>query len=519
MTFLNAVEPHLPILLIIVPLFGALMATFMRSGTVAWFISLVVSVLVALIAWKLLNTILSTGTPIIYKIGNWEAPIGIVYKVDQLSGFVLLVIAAIAAVMMPFARRSIAAEIKQRAQPWYYAMYLLCLAGLMGIVITGDAFNAFVFLEISSLATYVLIALGRHRRALLAAYQYLIMGTIGATLYVIGIGLLYVLTGTLNFDDIASRLGPALADPERRNAVMAALGFAFVGVSLKLALFPMHVWLPNAYTYAPSVATAFLAGTATKAAIYLLIRLLFTVFGVSISIETLPVPQVLIVLSIAAMFLASFSAVFENNAKRMLAYSSIAQVGYIMLGVGLACLPVLAATTDASPATTPNNGMTAGLVHIANHAIMKAALFLALGAVYYRIGSVLYKDIAGIGRTMPLTMLAFGIAGLGLMGTPGTAGFISKWYLALGAIDTGWYSIVFLIVASSLISLIYIGRITEVVWFREPSAAAAQAKEAPLSMLVPLWILALLTIYLGLDTRATVDVAAEAAKVLVGGIR
>ncbi|KUO57554.1 MAG: cation:proton antiporter [Alphaproteobacteria bacterium BRH_c36] len=496
-------EPHLPILLVVVPLFGALLVTFLRRGILAWALTLAVTFVLPLIAISLLAKVLQTGQPIIYEIGNWPAPIGIVYKVDQLAAYVLCVISMIGAVIMPFARRSIAAEIQEPAQSWYYAMYLLCLTGLLGIVITGDAFNAFVFLEISSLATYVLIALGRHRRALLSAYQYLIMGTIGATLYIIGVGLLYVVTGTLNFDDIATRLGPAIADPGYRNAVLTALGFIFVGVSLKLALFPMHVWLPNAYAYAPSVATAFLAGTATKAAIYLFIRVIFSVFGIALAIDSLPIPLVLIILSIAAMFLASFSAVFEENAKRMLAYSSIAQVGYIMLGIALA--------NEAS--------LTGSLAHIANHAVMKTALFLALGAVFYRIGSVMYDDMAGIGRKMPLTMGAFAVAGIGLMGTPGTAGFISKWYLGIGAIDAGHYSIVFMIVASSLISVIYIGRITEVVWFRAPSESAKTAKEAPLSMLIPLWLLAGATVYLGFDTQATVDVSAKAAEVLLGGIR
>ena len=166
-------------------------------------------------------------------------------------------------------------------------MYLLCLTGLLGITMTGDAFNAFVFLEISSLSTYVLIALGRDRRALLAAFQYLVMGTIGATFYVIGVGLLYLLTGSLNMVDIAARLGPAWPDQSR--AVVAALAFVTVGVSLKLALFPLHVWLPNAYAYAPSWATAFLAATATKVAIYLLMRFYFSIFGVAIDFSALPV--------------------------------------------------------------------------------------------------------------------------------------------------------------------------------------------------------------------------------------
>lgn len=496
-------EPHLPILLVIVPLFGAVFAIFLRKGIFAWVLTLLTTLTLPMIAFSLLMKVQETGQPIVYQIGGWPAPFGIVYKVDLLAGFVLVVISLIGAIILPFARRSIAAEIREPAQSWYYAMYLLCLCGLLGIVITNDAFNAFVFLEISSLATYVLIALGRHRRALLAAYQYLIMGTVGATLYVIGVGLMYVVTGTLNFDDLAARLPEAMAVPEQQSAVFTALGFVFVGLGLKLALFPMHAWLPNAYAYAPSAATAFLAGTATKAAIYLLIRVGFSVFGVAFSIDNLPIPEVLLILSIAAMFLASFSAIFEDNAKRMLAYSSVAQVGYITLGIALA--------NQAS--------MTGSLVHIANHAMMKTALFLALGAVFYRIGSVMYSDMSGIGRKMPLTMGAFALAGIGLMGTPGTAGFISKWYLGVGAIDAGYYSVVFLVVASSLLSVIYIGRITEVIWFREPSEAAKSAREAPLSMLIPLWLLAFATVYFGIDTRATVDVAAEAARELIGGIR
>lgn len=499
----GAIEPHLPILLIVLPLFGGLLTTFLRNGTLAWAVTTIVTFSLPVIAGALLYDVASTGRTIIYEIGGWPTPFGIAYKVDSLSAFVLFVIAVIGAVILPYARHSVRLEIPQAARSWYYTMYLLCLCGLLGIVITNDAFNAFVFLEISSLATYVLIALGRHRRALLAAYQYLIMGTIGATLYVIGVGLLLVVTGTLNFDDMAARLPQAIAEPGQRNAVFTALGFIVVGLGLKLALFPMHMWLPNAYAYAPSIATAFLAGTATKAAIYLLMRLGFGVFGGVFAGENLPIAEVLIILSVAAMFLASISAVFEENAKRMLAYSSIAQVGYITLGIAIA----------------NQAGLTGALAHIANHAVMKTAMFLSLGAVFYRVGSVVYGDIAGIGRRMPLTMTAFFIGGLGLMGIPGTAGFISKWYLAVGAIDAQLYSMVFLIVASSLISVVYIGRITEIVWFREPVGAAATATDPPLSMLIPLWALALLTIYMGFDTRFSVDVADSAAELLRGGLR
>ncbi len=496
---MTAVWPHLPALQIIVPLFGALIAGFLPRGTAGFWVALVVSWLMPFIAGGLLWQVLASG-PISYHMGGWEPPWGIEYRVDLLNAFVLMLIAVIGAVSIPFARRSVTRETEGR-EAWFYCMYLLCLTGLLGITVTGDAFNAFVFLEISSLSTYVLIATGMDRRAVLAAYQYLIMGTIGATFYVIGIGFLYLLTGSLNFVDIAQRL--AAAGPQHFAPMMAALAFIAVGVSLKLALFPLHVWLPNAYAYSPSFATAFLAATATKVAIYLLIRLIFSVFGVAIDFETLPIGPVMIALSLAAMFIAAAIAVFETDLKRMLAYSSVSQIGYITLGIGLA----------------NKAGLTGSIVHLANHAIMKAALFLALGSVFYRLGTVSLDAVSGLGRRMPLTFAAFTIAALGLIGTPGTVGFISKWYLAVGALDKGSWALVFAIVASSLISVVYLGRILEAAWFREEAPGVKEATDPPLSMLLPLLALAAMTIYFGIDTRMTADLASRAAEMLLGGLK
>ena len=211
----------------------------------------------------------------------------------------------------------------------------------------------------------------------------------------------------------------------------------------------------------------------------------------------------LLVLSLAAIFIASIIAVFENDLKRMLAYSSVAQIGYITLGIALA--------NEA--------GLTGSLVHLFNHAVMKAALFLTLGAVFFRIGSVRLDQFAGLGHRMPLTMLAFTIAGFGLMGTPGTAGFISKWYLAIGAFDRGWWWLVVLIVVSSLIALVYIGRVVEVVWFRPTAAGLEKAADPPPSMLLPVLALAAATVYFGFDTRLTAGVAGTAAQMLLGGLK
>ncbi|MCB1965590.1 MAG: monovalent cation/H+ antiporter subunit D family protein, partial [Candidatus Accumulibacter sp.] len=247
---------HLPILQVILPLIAAPICVLLRRTTLVWALAMAVCALTFAIAVTLLVKVLDTGT-IRYELGDWLAPWGIVYVVDKLNAFILVIVSSVALVAMPFALRSAASEIEAERLYLFYTMFLLCLAGLLGITITGDAFNLFVFLEISSLSSYTLISLGRDRKALHAAFQYLIMGTIGATFYLIGVGLLYMLTGTLNMADLAARLMPMLDS----RITLAAFGFIIVGLGLKLAMFPLHLWLPNAYTYAPSAVTSFLAAT------------------------------------------------------------------------------------------------------------------------------------------------------------------------------------------------------------------------------------------------------------------
>jgi multicomponent Na+:H+ antiporter subunit D len=490
---------HLPILIVITPLLAAGITALLRHGTLAWAIALVVSWLLPIFAVLLILQVQEKGV-ISYALGGWAPPVGIEYRVDIVNAFVLLIVSSVGALAMPYALRSVEQDIDEPQRAWFYAIYLLALTGLLGMAVTGDAFNIFVFMEISSLAMYVMIAMGRDRRALIAAYQYLIMGTIGATFYVIGVGLLYVATGTLNLADLAARIGPAFA--ESSPPIMAALAFLVVGISLKLALFPLHVWLPNAYAFAPTFATVFLAATATKVAVYILLRIYFSLFGVAISLTDLPVTEMLLILSIVAMFMASIIAIYEDNIKRMLAFSSVAQIGYITLGIAIA----------------NKAGVTGSIVHLMNHAAMKAALFAAIGAVAYRIGTARLSELSGIGHKMPITMGLFVIAGLSIIGVPGTAGFISKWYLGVGAVEHGWWSVAFLIVASSVISVVYIGRIVEVAYFQPTNATTEQASEPPISMLVSIVAFVVLTIYLGIDTTWSGELAEQAASVLVGGL-
>mgnify|MGYP002635137066 CR=1 FL=1 len=487
---------HLPILQVIVPLLAAPLCLFLSRSRLVWLFALIVSGLAFIISSLLLQQVMTSGT-IIYELGGWEAPWGIEYRIDQLNVFLLLIISAISTVVLFAADTSIRQEIPADRHTLFYVLYLLSLASLLGIVATGDAFNVFVFLEISSLSAYALIALGKNKHALWASFQYLIMGTIGATFILIGIGLMYQMTGTLNMHDLSMRL-PEVA---QTRTVFTAFAFVIVGICLKLAMFPLHLWLPNAYAYAPSIVTAFFAATATKVAIYLLIRFTFSVFGLSFSFTHLPLQMLFLVLGLVGIFVASIAAIYQTNIKLLFAYSSIAQIGYMIVGFSVGSVA----------------GLTATLLHVFNHALMKGALFLALAAVMYRIGTTQLNGFHGLGRQMPITMAAIVIGGLSLIGVPLTVGFVSKWYLVVAVIENGWWPVAVLILSGSLLAIVYVWRIVEVAYFKPPLAGTETVKEAPLSLLIPVWILVLANIYFGIDTRLSVGVAQAASQSLFGG--
>jgi len=488
---------QLPILAVVVPLLASPLCVLIGNRHAAWLIALLAAVGAFAASAGLLLAQLQGAGPVSYALGDWAPPIGIEFRVDHLSALVLLIVSAMAVWVLAYARRSVEAEVAQDKQTGLYAALLLVHAGLAGIVLTGDAFNAFVFLEISSLASYALISMGRDRRALTAAFQYLVMGTLGATFILIGIGFLYMMTGTLNMADLAERL-PALSDTR---TIQAGFAFISVGIALKLAMFPLHLWLPNAYTYAPSVVSAFLAATATKVAVYLMLRFVFSVFGHDFAIAHMHLDYLLLPLAAIAVLLLSLVAIFQYDLKRMLAYSSVAQVGYMLMGLAIA---------------TPL-GVTASIVHLFNHALMKGALFLALGAVMWRVGSTHIGQLSGIGQRMPWTMGAFLLGGLSLIGVPLTAGFISKWYLVSAAIAQGWWWLILVIVISSLLAVIYIWRVVETAWFTPSPNGTAGRAEAPLSLLLPTWTLALANLYFGIDTSLSVGMAEAAVGGLFGG--
>jgi len=488
---------HLAALQVIVPLLAAvLVMPLVRWPRTAWVVTTGAAWLTLGIALGLLRQVLADGT-VHYAHGGWEPPWGIEYRIDALNAFVLLIVSGVSALVMPFARLSVQREVPHARIAWFYCAFLLANGGLLGIAITGDAFNIFVFFEISAIASYALIAMGRNRRALLSSFQYLVMGTIGTTFLLIGIGFLYIMTGTLNLADLAQRL-PGVTDTA---TIRTAFAFISVGVCVKLALFPLHLWLPNAYTYAPSIVTVFLSATATKVAIYVLLRFFYSVFGVEFSFDTLPMGTVLMPLALLGMVLPSLIAAFQTDIKRLLAYSSVAQVGYIILGISFAT----------------SLGLMAAVLHLFNHAVTKAALFMAVGCIVYRTGGAGLDRVAGIAREMPWTMGAFVLAGLSLIGIPLTAGFVTKWHLVLAALDSGRWPIAVVVLATSLLAVVYVWKVIEAAWLQPRPIGAPRLREAPAELLVPTWLLALASLFFGIHTDFTVGMASRAAAILLGG--
>ena len=506
------IQSNLPALVVIVPLLAGLLAPFTGRGIKPWLWATLASWAVLALAIKLVIDVQDQPC-ISYPVGDWLRPWSIELRVDALNSFVVLIVAAIGAVVTFFARQTVAKEIPEDRHRFFYCVWLLCIMGMLGITITGDAFNVYVLLEVTALSTYTLVAMGKQadRRALTASINYLALGTIGASFILLGIGYLYMVTGTLNMADMAAQLRELYAqwelpdqEPLYQKTVVVAFAFLMVGFSLKLALFPLHGWLPNAYTYAPSAASALLAATATKVGAYVAIRFLFTVLGFKFCFKQLPTGTIMMVLACLGVLFGSYLAIRQTNVKRMLAFSSIGQIGYIALGISLAA---------------PENldGLTGGIIHLFNHAVTKGGLFLALGAVAYRLGGTDLKNLQGLGRKMPFTMAAFTAGGLGLIGVPLTSGFISKWYLVVGAVKANQLIPAAIVLVGSLLALAYVWRVLEVIYFRPAPKSEPAIKEAPWTMVLPAWILIGASLFFGANASLTSRLAGQAARWLLEG--
>ncbi len=441
------------------------------------------------------------GEPIRYAMGNWLPPIGIEFVFDTLAAYMVSIILFVGALVVIFAPRSLALEAPGKEGLAWPAMALV-LAGLTGMCLTGDLFNLYVFLEIAALAAYALLAIGSAAGAV-ATFRYLLIGAVGGGFYLIGVAFLYFSAGTLNMADLALHL-PELVDSR---AVQAAGVFMIAGLAIKMALFPFHFWLPDVYTHAPSPVAGLIAPVMTKVSAYAIIRLFLDVFPPGFFTEGMPLLAVLGWVSAAGIIYGSVLAIGQQDYRRMLAYSSVGQLGYIGLGVAM-----------ANPL-----GMIGALLHVLNHALMKALLFLVGGIVRFRTGRGRIPGYEGLGRKMPWTMGAFTIGALAMVGIPPTAGFFSKWYLLLGAADAGAWTWFAVIVASSLLSAIYFFRVLEMVW-RNPDLDSASEDPEPVpegttppSLFAPTAVLAVAIMVAGLLNVAIIRALLERVAVPLGG--
>ena len=487
---MNVHQSALPILIVAIPLLTSFVLPVLGWSKRA----AVFPVALAALAFSFGTSIVAarevlTNGPIQYFMGGWAPPWGIEYRIDHLAALMLLLLSFITLLVGIYSKKSILQELPepQKEVP-FYTVYLLLVSGLMGIVATADMFNLYVFLEITSLASYALISIGSGA-AVVSAFRYVILGTVGAAFYLLAVAYLYSVTGSLNMADL-SRLLP---DLYRSNAVLVGFAFFVIGMAIKMALFPMHAWLPGAYADAPSAVSALIAATTTKVAAYVLVRVMFFVFEPRFSVEMIPVTTLLSWMGAIAMILGSVMAIAQSDLKRMLAYSSVSQIGYIVLGVGLA---------NAM-------GLTGGLLHLVNHAFMKACLFLVAGTITYRTGLREIREFRNLSRQMPWTAATFSIAALSMIGIPPTCGFFSKLYLIVGAIDAEQWVFVGVILFSSVLTLVYFVNVIRYMYFPGEEAPPGETSsktpvteprrdEAPLTMLVPMLVLAVGIVLLGL---------------------
>ena len=429
---------HCPVLIVLLPLTAALLCLLFskfNKNLGSW---LVIGSIAGSLACSLqvLHQTLTSGEAIHYWMGNWEPPLGIEFVIDPLS--------AVMAVLITFISLMVAVYSKpfMRKEDWlhiggYYTLYGLLTVGLCGMVITGDMFNLYVYLEVMSLSGYGLIAMGG-KKSMLAAFRYMLIGTIGASLYLISVAYLYAMTGTLNMADLGERIMPYLSSPPFALAVACL----FIGFGIKMALFPLHGWQPDAYNFAHPGSAAFIAGVMSKVPAYAIIRFFFYIFGVNNPIISTAL-TVLGILGIGGVLIGSIMALAQYDFRRMLAYSSVAQIGYIAIGLAIGNM----------------YGFIGAVLHIINHAFMKSALFLVIGGIQYRFGEINLYRLGGLNKKMTLSTITVTLAALSMVGIPPTAGFFSKWYLMLGAYQGGQYFYIVVLVISSLLNAVYFFRI------------------------------------------------------------
>lgn len=423
-----------------------------------------------------------------YRIGHFDSPIGIEFYIGTIEGLMSVVFNFVALMVVWYSLYSIDREIKQERIPLYYLLVHILIGSLLGVVFTNDIFNSFVFIEVSTLASCGIIVVKDKKENIMATIKYLIMSCLGSGLVLMGIAYLYSMTGHLNISYIHREL--VLVYTNYPNAILITLGLFVVGLGVKSAMFPLHNWLPDAHSSAPSSSSAILSSLVLKAFVILLIKVLYRVFGFEI-IAQFPVLRIVMIMGSLGMIIGSLFAIFQREIKRVIAYSTVAQMGYIFMGIGMG--------TEI--------GVTIAVFHIIGHAVTKAALFLTVGSMIEATGHKKLEELRGVGREMPITLGLFSMGALSMVGIPMLPGFVSKWNYSLASIDKGQIVLIFVILASSLLNAVYYFPIVINGFFGDENLKGKVygAKRKPVRELLPIMSLTLAMFYLGTASRGIIE--------------
>ena len=481
---------HFPVLIVLLPLSAALLSplfSYLHRQAGKWIAILSLFGAFLCSVGLLLQVVANGGEAIHYWMGDWMPPLGIEFVIDPINGVIVTMITFVALCSAIYSTPFLKKNNWLYMGGYYTLMALLCV-GLSGMTLTGDAFNLYVYLEIASLSGYGLIALGGNKGTL-AAFRYLLIGTIAASLYLLALGFMYSMTGSLNMADLSVLLQDKMDSP----LIIMSIALLIAAFGIKAALFPFHGWQPDAYTYSHPGAAPLISGVMSKVPAYAMLRFFFYLFGA----QHLFVQHGLTVVGILGalgIILGSVMAIAQDDFRRMLAYSSVAQIGYI--GVGLAIGSFY--------------GLIGAVLHIINHAFMKGSLFMVIGGVRYRFGEVSISKLGQIGKKMPFTVFTLVVAALAMIGIPPTGGFFSKWYIMLGAMQTEQYIYVAVLVISSLLNAVYFFRVLENV-FINPDPGLKELNpptgklELPLQMLIPIVVFGIAILALGFCNEMIVD--------------
>lgn len=444
----------LPALLVVFPIFASIIVLLagLVQGRTGWPITSLA--LAGQVVMAVSLAVRGFGAdPVRYVVGGFTAPYGIELVIDGLSGTMIVLVAVVALGVLGYARTA-----GPRSNP-FYATYLLLVAGLTGMSITGDVFNMYVFLEITGLAAYALVASGTGGRSALAALKYLLVGTFGASLFLLGVGYAYVATGTLNMNDLAGQIA---AVGYTSTLVQAAFGLLVVGLFVKIAVFPLHTWQPAAYAGAPDTVSALISALVSTVSAYALLRIVFSVFTVDFLMANPFAQNVLMAGAAVSIVLGSLLAVAQSEIKRLLAYSSVSQFGLVVGAIAVA----------------NDTALTGAAIHLVGHAIMKGGLFLTAGLIGNSTGARTVDEFEGLGKDQPVGAGAFGIIALAMVGVPPTIGFVGKLYIALGAVEAQAWPLAAVILVSTLLTLAYFARLIERMYFREPAGTTSNVETA-----------------------------------------